>query len=367
MFRTPDLTIGITKRDLGIGYLLGSGLGLIASILGHVLFIDEPFSVTLVGGATAVILSGSLLYVGFWLNGSDLPDEHVWTVAGWSALGLSIPTALGVLLTVIQIQPPLPLLFPSLLINNIAAGGVAGVLFGTAVELRRETREKTELYKRNVVLNRVLRHNIRNDMNVVLGYARRISEIDGETAAHLATPIREKAQDVIELSESARRIESLDSTDDEGPVDVVKVTRDRLSGAQSSYPTADFEVDLPESAWVHAGPLIGSVIDNVLENAIEHNDRDPAIAVTLRRTGPEVVLRIADNGPGIPEGEQQVLTEEIETSMRHGTGLGLWLIKWFVETYDGDLTIEENEPRGTVIEVRLPAAEPASHHDTVAK
>lgn len=363
MFPMPDTTIDLTKRDLGIGYLLGSGFGLIASIIGHILFINEPFSVTLVGSATAIILAGSLLYVGFWLRGSDLEDDHVWTVAGWSALGLSIPTALGVILTVIQITPPLPLLFPSLLINNIAAGGVAGVLFGTAIELRRENEEKTELYKRNVVLNRVLRHNIRNDMNIVLGYARQLAETEGETNGHLVTPIREKAEDVINLSESARRIESLDSAGDEGPVDAVTVVRDRISVAESSYPDATVEAELPESAWVQAGPLIGSVIDNVLENAIEHNDRDPVITVSVEGTGhDEVVIQIADNGPGIPEGEQRVLTEEIETSMRHGTGLGLWLIKWFVETYDGRLTIEENEPRGTVIEIRLPAAAPPRQH-----
>lgn len=359
MFTTPDLAINLTKRDLGIGYLLGSGFGLIASIIGHVLFIDEPFSVTLVGSATAIILAGSLLYVGLWLKGSDLEDDHVWTVAGWSALGLSIPTALGVVLTVVQITPPLPLLFPSLLVNNIAAGGVAGVLFGTAVELRRENREKTELYKRNVVLNRVLRHNIRNDMNVVLGYARRLSETEDGTNGNLVTPIREKAEDVIDLSESARRIESLDSAGDEGPVDAVTIIRDRVSVTESSYPEVGLDVDVPDSAWVEAGPLIGSVVDNVLENAIEHNDRDPVITVSVECTGDdEVVIRVADNGPGIPADEQQVLTEEMETSMRHGTGLGLWLIKWFVETYDGTLTIEDNEPRGTVIEIRLPAAAP---------
>lgn len=351
----------LTKRDLGIGYLLGSGFGLMVSIAGRIVLVNEPISVTLIGSATAIILAGSVLYVGFWLKTSDLSADHVWTVAGWSALGLSIPTGLGVLLTVVKIQPPLQFLFPSLLINNIAAGGVAGVLLGTALELRRANQDKTELYRRNVVLNRVLRHNIRNDMNIILGYAQRLERAVNGSHGDLIEPIRRKAEDVVDLSKSARRIDSLDTATNEGPTDSVRVIKDRLRVSRSTYPGVVFDVDLPESAWIDAGPMFGSVVENIIENAIEHNDRDPeiSISVSVLQTG-EVSIRIADNGPGIPQGERVVMKDDLETSTDHGTGLGLWLIKWFVDTYDGELQFEENDPRGTVVTIRLPAAEPPS-------
>lgn len=348
----------VTKRDLGIGYLLGSGLGLMVSIVGRIVLVNEPIGVSLLGSATAILLAGSVLYVGFWLKTSDLGGEHVWTIAAWSALGLSIPTGLGVLLTVVRIQPPLQFLFPSLLINNLAAGGVAGVLLGTALELRRANKDKTELYQRNVVLNRVLRHNIRNDMNVILGYAHRLERADNGSHDDLVEPIRRKAQDVVELSKSARRIDSLDTATNDGPIDAVRVINDRLRVARSSYPGVGFDVDLPEAAWVDAGPMFASVVDNIIENAIEHNDQEPAISVAVSGREPGTVsIRIADNGPGIPPGERVVVTDDLETPIEHGTGLGLWLVRWFVDTYDGELRLEENEPRGTVVTIRLPAAE----------
>ena len=54
-----------------------------------------------------------------------------------------------------------------------------------------------------------------------------------------------------------------------------------------------------------------------------------------------VELAVADNGPGIPETEQRVLADEAQISpLSHGSGLGLWLVKWLTESYGGSLAID---------------------------
>ena len=71
-------------------------------------------------------------------------------------------------------------------------------------------------------------------------------------------------------------------------------------------------------------------------------------------------MAVADNGPGIPESERRVFTEGTETPLSHGSGLGLWLTEWIVTRSNGHLCFEENDPRGTVVRVRLRETEPAS-------
>jgi len=66
-------------------------------------------------------------------------------------------------------------------------------------------------------------------------------------------------------------------------------------------------------------------------------------------------VRIADDGPPIPKTEIDALQEDVETSSTfHGTGVGLWVMQWCVESLGGELTFEENSPRGNVVSISLP-------------
>jgi len=62
---------------------------------------------------------------------------------------------------------------------------------------------------------------------------------------------------------------------------------------------------------------------------------------------------VIDNGPGLPDQEQKVLSEGVETPLIHGSGLGLWMVNWIVTTHDGsiDTTVTDE---GTTVTVTLP-------------
>lgn len=100
------------------------------------------------------------------------------------------------------------------------------------------------------------------------------------------------------------------------------------------------------------------VFKDILSNAVEHNDTDaPQVTVTVEEHTDSVAVRIADNGPGIPEADRARLVEAGEQGPDSvGHGLGLYLVRTLVDRYDGDISIRANDPRGTVVEITLPRA-----------
>ncbi|MFB6148353.1 MAG: ATP-binding protein [Halobacteriales archaeon] len=344
----------VSKRDLGVSYFLGTGLGLIVTLLGYFFLVDGTFAIVSAGTLTAFGLSGSLPYIGIWLWRSDFPAARVWAVARWCALGLTVPTVIIGGLMLNGIRPQVVLMFPHLLVNLLAAGGLVGAILGLIRQLQHQYDRTDELNRRNEVLNQVLRHNIRNDMNVILGYVRRIGTEVDDVDEELLEPLERKSREVIETSMVAREIQDLDADDDSRPIDLIPYIENRVSIIRDTHPDVELQTDLPEQAWADVTPVFETVLDNLIENAIEHNDRSPRIDIAVE-TGADdtVTLSIADNGPGIPESEIKPITAD-ESGIGHGSGLGLWLTKWFVRQYDGEITFEENEPRGSVVTIELP-------------
>lgn len=69
-----------------------------------------------------------------------------------------------------------------------------------------------------------------------------------------------------------------------------------------------------------------------------------------------IVITIADNGPGLPAEHREMLQADRTPDSPQNASLGLWLVSWFVDVYDGTVNIATNEPRGTRITLELPAA-----------
>jgi signal transduction histidine kinase len=90
-------------------------------------------------------------------------------------------------------------------------------------------------------------------------------------------------------------------------------------------------IDGAEQCPVEAVPKLDIAIENLVENAVEHNDATrPRVSVEVTN-GDRPTLVVSDNGPGIPEQEIAALEGERETSLEHGSGIGLWLVKWIVD------------------------------------
>ncbi len=229
------------------------------------------------------------------------------------------------------------------------------------------TRDITDRYRhqqRRRVMNRVLRHDLRNDMNVVVGHAEiLVDALDSDHARHAET-IQQKASNLVRLGEKVRKIDQRLHGRDRAlkRVDLSRIVEDEVRSLHEQYPETAIRTRIQEAS-IFGDTLIRAAVSNLIENAIEHNDSDhPEVDVAVS-TNPEtgrVELAVSDNGPGIPEAEQRVITAGVETPLEHISGLGLWLVKWIVEGMDGELEIENIDPRGSVVTLSFPSVEQAT-------
>jgi signal transduction histidine kinase len=231
-----------------------------------------------------------------------------------------------------------------------------------AVVFRDVTERRTQ-EQRLAVLNRILRHNVRNRLDVVLANADRI---DDDT---LRTDIRDNAAELVELGKKAREAERLmeNRTASPEPVDLVAIGRDIVE----QYRTADSESELtltcPDELSICSYPaIIRRLLSELVDNAISHNtESTPCVEVTVRSCDDSTAeIVVADNGPGIPDRERAVLTDGTETQLKHGRGIGLWTVKWAVTQLGGDIVFGENDPDGSIVTVRLPDVEYAAREES---
>lgn len=235
---------------------------------------------------------------------------------------------------------------------------IPGVVFNS-----RDVTTRKESYQQAAVLNRVLRHNLRNGLNVILGHAQRLADAESPEAAASAEIIQSTAADLHATTSYVGDLWDILETPriSQHRQDVVTLVRETVGPLAADYPGVAFDCDLPDEQCVVAAPKLSVALDHVVRNAVEHNDSDePRVEISVGEpdSGDEYVeVTVADNGPGIPEQEREVLLEGEETPLEHSSGVGLWLLNWIITRSGGRVVFHENEPRGSRVTLSLPPAD----------
>ncbi|MWV41781.1 PAS domain-containing sensor histidine kinase [Natrialba sp. INN-245] len=209
------------------------------------------------------------------------------------------------------------------------------------------------------LLNEVLRHDIRNDLAVIGGAAESLREQLGDESNPDLTTIQEKAGHAIGLTTTARDLARvmLQTEVDDQRVPLARTIVQQVAETRSGYPDADvtIEGELP-AVQVNADELLEAVFRNLLQNAIQHNDTDtPNVTVRAETLEDRVAVRIADNGPGVPDSQKSAIFGRGEKGLASaGSGIGLYLVQTLVDRYGGTVRIEDNDPDGSVFVVELP-------------
>ncbi|AZH26077.1 PAS domain S-box protein [Haloplanus aerogenes] len=201
-------------------------------------------------------------------------------------------------------------------------------------------------------MNRLLRHNLLNSLNVVDARLEMLDgRVDFEVSDHLQTAI-DRTNEMSEFVEMVREVTNVIGSSDEqelGPVDIEDVVTSHVERTRDSYPAAEIHLDPVPEVDIVADDLIGEVLDNVLVNAVQHNpDPAPTVWVEVTTDDDEVVVTVADDGPGIPDDEKaDIFGRDAKTFDDPSAGFGLYLVKEILDSYGGRITVEDNQPQGS--------------------
>ena len=309
-----------------------------------------------------VICAIALLVVA---TGYGLPNRPVSQSGKWRALRLATTVAgsfalLALAVWLIWALEGDPSEFTFLLAFATSLGSAVGVRGGLyAVEADERLDEACDLTKLLTINQRVLRHNLRNELTVALGTLDRIERRDHgpETDDDVRTA-RTHLERLLETTDRTREIVSIWNTDQRETFRLRALVEERAEAVGAAHPETSIATELDGDPRVRSHPALPTAIEEGIRNAAEHTPSDAAVTVTLRtdRAGTAVV-EIADTGAGIPQFDVDAIEGPTETPLVHTQGLGLWIIYWTVETAGGTFELSENEPTGTVVRIALPTVE----------
>lgn len=208
------------------------------------------------------------------------------------------------------------------------------------------------------VLNRVLRHNLRNDMNVILGNVDRLlSEVDDQRAADVGEEIRQAADSLVGLGDTASSLRETWDDVDPTAIDLVGVAERVRRDVYREISSAEIRVTAPEQCWVNGDSRLVTAVSELVENAIDHTPPGTDVELRIASGGDWKRITVIDDGPGLPQSERAVLNGNAETPLDHGSGLGLWIVNWIVSISGGQLEVDVDGGSGTAVTISLPAAD----------
>lgn len=328
----------------------------------------------------AVLLGASAvghLYTGYWLSTDAFDPETVWRVGAAAAAAAVVATA-SVVLAVPATLGGLPTFGTAVFL--LVAAGTEGALVGVVLAAlwlpsvpvgrtggtdtrvavgdggRTVAEPPTTDHERLVTLHSLVRHNVRNRVNVVGGRLDLLVEEAEGVDDRQRSAIESQLDAILELlSDVSVAVDAVDGDRSREPVSLRSVVTEQASILESSHEGLSVAVDVDPGVSVLADDLLPAVVENVLSNAVQHHDRDTVtVTVTAEPDDDRVHLRIADDGPGIPD---RLGDAVFEPEVGDGSGMGLYLVDTLVSGYGGSVSLSDNEPRGTVVALTLPRAE----------
>ncbi len=243
--------------------------------------------------------------------------------------------------------------FPEYLDEYLSVGNDLAKASGLAIsnirryhEVFRSREELVELTELLRTTNRILRHDIANDLHIILGGLELLEE---NNDMKFVSMIRQAANKSVSLINSVRDLDH-SSTGSE----LIHLNVKDLIDSVINKHTADIRVE--GDCAVMADKALVSVFDNIISNAIVHG-KASKLDIGIREKNGTCRISIADNGSGIPdEIKSKVFDEGFKYGETGHTGLGLFIAKKTIERYNGSISVEDNTPSGTKFIIGLDSA-----------
>ena len=205
------------------------------------------------------------------------------------------------------------------------------------------------------VMQRILRHNMRNDLTKVRGWAQVLcEEADPDTRAeHLEriNRILDKWEALTEKAAEIRQVLSDGAEHTTRPPE--PLLEDAVTSVREAHPDATISITASDTGSAQIPARLRDAVAELAENAAKSTPEATVDIEVSRPSNEWIEVRVADDGPGLPEAEATVLETGEETPLTHGQGLGLWMVRTIVTQAGGDVSAEVTAD-GTEVRLRVP-------------
>lgn len=217
------------------------------------------------------------------------------------------------------------------------------------------------------VMQRVMRHNMRNDLQKLRGWSQVLSEeSDPEKRAEQYETIERILDSWHSMIDQMKQIHKvIQSQSDSQPIIACDtLIENAVDPVRNEHDAATILTDVANVGSKLVPESIVPAVRELVENAA-NSSSEPRVAVAF--TCPEdgwIEISVSDNGSGMPEMEADVLETGEETPLSHGQGVGLWMVRMVVTQAGGDVSVELTTD-GTEVRVRIPTTQRSAIADSV--
>lgn len=243
------------------------------------------------------------------------------------------------------------------------------VLVGATAAASRSIRVQRDLLTMKTDFIGNISHELKTPLTSIALYAELLAGGRGveRSTEFGATILREarRLQGLIEGLLSFARDEAHSLTKLREPLRLDQLAREAGASfeAVSHRRSIEWRIETEPVTVVGDKSLLRPVIDNLVDNAFKYGKPGGKVHLEVRRQAQWAILRVLDDGPGIPEEDHPRVFDRFFrgggelTRTVSGTGLGLAIVKRNVEFHGGEVILESREGNGTIFEIRLPAVE----------
>lgn len=269
------------------------------------------------------------------------------------------------------------------LIEGFSAGGVDYITkpfyrdellarLNTHIELAFSKQRIKKMLGTRDKLYSIISHDLRSPFSSILltinSLDNRLLEPGSEAYYNIINMLKKTANDTYSLLEnllSWTRSQSESILVEKDAISLKTIVNDcvmmQIANAQNKNITLEAEID-EDIAITADYNMIQTALRNLISNAVKFTPKEGSITVSVSKTDKEALVAVSDTGVGISEENQKKLFNDethfttYGTNREKGSGLGLMLVKDFIEKNDGTIEVSSKLNKGSVFTIRLPLA-----------
>ncbi len=222
----------------------------------------------------------------------------------------------------------------------------------------RDITETRKIRKREKFLHSLLRHDLKNKLQITKGYLQLSKEEDmSDEAKEFVQKALDSLETQEELIDKIRKLRKINEEDTLEEVNLKKYLERAIDDINAKTDTSDVEISFFEEDFtVFGGELLEEVFFNLLENSLKHSRCD-IIEISTEIQGDTLIVDFEDDGKGIDnEKKDKIFERGFKGPSSKGTGLGMYMVKSIIEGYGGEITVEDSDMGGGRFKIKLKMA-----------